>query len=64
MTIATPERLTLSVAEAARAIGVSRANAYNLIHAGELPSIRLGGRILVPRRALEERIARLAESSR
>ncbi|MEL6981776.1 MAG: helix-turn-helix domain-containing protein [Actinomycetota bacterium] len=47
------ERLALSVSEAAEALGISRASAYECIRIGDLPSIRMGGRILVPRRQLE-----------
>lgn len=46
-------RLTLSVSEAARLLGVSRALAYELVARGELPSLRLGRRVVVPRKALE-----------
>ena len=41
-------RLTLSVAEAAELVGISRTTAYELAQSGELPTIRLGRRILVP----------------
>ena len=47
------ERLTLTVEEAARALGISRTLAYELVTRGELPSLRLGRRLVVPRRALE-----------
>ena len=46
--------LTLSVTEAASLLGISRALAYELVARGELPSLRLGRRVVVPRRALEE----------
>jgi excisionase family DNA binding protein len=46
------DRLVLSVAEAGRLLGVSRAFAYELAARGELPTIRLGRRILVPKAAL------------
>lgn len=46
-------RLTLTVEEAARLLGISRALAYELVARRQLPSIRLGRRIVVPRRALE-----------
>ena len=45
-------RLVLSVTEAAGLLGISRGLAYELVARGELPSLRLGRRILVPRRAL------------
>lgn len=48
------QRLTLSVPEVAELVGVSRAHAYELIRIGRIPSIRLGRRLLVPRKALEE----------
>ena len=51
------ERLTLTVDEAAQALGISRALAYELIARYELPSLRLGRRIVVPRRALEVLLA-------
>ena len=47
------DRLTLTVEEAGRLLGISRALAYELVARGELPSLRLGRRIVVPRRALE-----------
>lgn len=46
--------LTLSVEEAARKIGLGRAAAYAAVHRGEIPSIRFGKRILVPKAALEQ----------
>ncbi|MGH9281615.1 MAG: helix-turn-helix domain-containing protein [Acidimicrobiales bacterium] len=47
------DRLTLTVEEAARLLGISRALGYELVARGEVPSIRLGRRIVVPRRALD-----------
>lgn len=49
----TREPLTLSVEQAAAVLGVSRAFAYTLVRTGQLPSVRLGRRIVVPTRALE-----------
>lgn len=46
------ERLTITVAEAASMLGISRSAAYDYIRAGELPAIRMGRRWLVPMRAL------------
>lgn len=45
-------QLVLSVAEAAAMLGISKDLAYDLIARGELPSLRLGRRIVVPRVAL------------
>ncbi len=46
------ERLALTVSEAGALIGISRALAYELVARGELPSIRLGRRLVVPKLAL------------
>jgi excisionase family DNA binding protein len=43
------ERLTLTVEEAGRLLGVSRGLAYEAARSGELPTIRLGSRLVVPR---------------
>lgn len=56
--------LLLRPAEAAEQLRVSRAQAYRLIESKEIPSIRVGSQLRVPRDALREWIARrLAESS-
>jgi len=49
--------LAMSVPEAAKLLGISRLKAYEYCRRGELPSIRLGGRVLVPRQALERLLA-------
>lgn len=40
--------LTLTVEEAGRALGVGRSTAYELVRSGDLASIRLRRRIVVP----------------
>jgi excisionase family DNA binding protein len=50
---ATGPRLTLTVEEAASALGISRASAYEAVRVGEIPSVRIGRRILVPQSALQ-----------
>jgi excisionase family DNA binding protein len=54
-----PDRvtLTMSVPEVADVLGISRAFAYALVARGDLPSLRLGRRVVVPRRALEQLVA-------
>ena len=42
----------VGVVEAGRALGVSRSTVWRLIRRGDLPSIRRGGRRLVPATAL------------
>ncbi len=48
------DRATITVTEAAHVLGISRSTAYELVHAGTLPALRLGRRIVVPTHALEE----------
>jgi len=50
-------RLCMSVPEAAKLLGISRNNAYELVKRGELPSIKLGKRKLIPKIALERKLA-------
>lgn len=50
----TGERRVWTVSEAALVLGISRAHAYELVARGELPHLRLGRRIVIPRHALEE----------
>lgn len=46
------EKLTLSVNEAARLLGIGRGSYYEAIKRNEVPYIRVGKRLLVPRAAL------------
>jgi excisionase family DNA binding protein len=56
------DRLALSVEEAGALLGISRDLAYDLVARHELPSVRLGRRLVVPRRALEDTLRRLADA--
>lgn len=48
-------RLTCSVSEVAKLYGIGRNAAYAAVRAGEIPSLRIGGRIVIPiARALEQ----------
>lgn len=47
-------RSTMTVEEAAKALGISRATAYEAVSRGEIPAIRIGRRILIPKVALEK----------
>lgn len=48
------QRLTMTVEQAAQALGISRAFAYEAVARGEIPAIRIGRRILIPRIALDK----------
>jgi excisionase family DNA binding protein len=56
------QRMALSVEEAGALLGISRDLAYDLVASRQLPSVRLGRRLVVPRRALEEALERLLEA--
>ena len=45
-------RLTLDVDEVAEALGVSPVSIYRAVKRGEIPAVRLGGRILIARETL------------
>lgn len=47
------EKVVFTVDEAAKFLGIGRAGAYQAVAQGEIPSVRIGRRILVPRQALE-----------
>ncbi len=50
-TVGVPDtaRLTLTVDETAELLGIGRAAAYRAINRGEIESLRIGRRLLVPR---------------
>lgn len=50
-------RRVWSVEEAAQLLGVSRAHAYELVARNELPHVRLGRRIVVPKHVIDELLA-------
>ena len=55
------DRLVFTVEEAAQLLGISRSFAYEAVRRGDIPSIRIGRRILVPKAALH-RLLDLSES--
>ena len=44
---------TLTIEEAARRLGIGRNQCYQAAHRGDIPVIRIGERLLVPRAALD-----------
>lgn len=47
-------RRTYSVEEAAKILGISRSLAYESVKTGEIEAIRIGGRIVIPERVIDE----------
>ena len=56
------ERLTMTVEEAAAALGISRAFAYEAVTRNEIPHVRIGRRILIPRAALDRMLGNAERS--
>ncbi len=54
---ATSERQTYTVDQAAALLCISRNSAYKAVRRGEIPTIKIGRRLLVPRAALERMLA-------
>jgi len=54
LNIGIDKRLCITVPEAAEMLGISRNFGYELVKRGELPVIRFGKRLLIPRVALEK----------
>lgn len=48
------DKLTLTVEEAAKLLGIGRNLCYDRVKTGEIPAIKIGRRLLVPRSALEK----------
>ena len=47
-------KLTFTVEETAKILGIGRNSAYEAVARGEIPVIRVGKRLLVPKAALEK----------
>lgn len=48
------QRQTYTVSEVAKILGIGRNTAYEVCRNGEIPTIKIGGRILIPRSAIDE----------
>lgn len=65
MTIPDPaEQPTMTVEAAGGLLGVSRSTAYEAVRSGEIPSIRLGRRLLVPTAAIRRMLLLEAAAQR
>ena len=50
---ATTDRVTYSVEEVARVLGIGRNTAYEAVRTGKIPALRIGRRYLIPVDALQ-----------
>lgn len=53
----TDTRPLLAPRDVALLLNVSRETVYRLIRSGQLPSVRVGGQLRIPRRTLAQRLA-------
>ena len=56
----TANRVTISVPEAGRRLGIGRNAAYEAARCGDLPVLKFGKRIVVPLAAFERKLAGVA----
>ncbi len=52
---------TLTVEQAGRELGISRNLAYAAANSGEIPTVRIGRRLIVPRVAFDKMLAQAGE---
>jgi excisionase family DNA binding protein len=57
------EPLTYTVPEAAALLRIHKITAYEAIKRGEIPAVKVGRRLLVPRKALEEMLAKVSPTA-
>ncbi len=60
----TDERILLTVEETAKMLGIGRTLAWRLVQQGDLPSVRLGRCVRVPRGLLEAWLKRQSGDTR
>ena len=58
------EKLVLNVPEVAALLGLGKTATWEGIWRGEIPHIKVGRRVLVPREALNGMLSRIAQSKR
>lgn len=58
------KRLTMTIPEAAEKLGIGRNQGYEAARNGQIPTIKIGKRLLVPVTALENKLANAGASDR
>jgi excisionase family DNA binding protein len=58
----TDKRLTMTIPQAAKAIGIGRNQGYEAARLGQIPTIKIGKRLLVPVAALENKLLNAGSS--
>ena len=55
------QKKVMTVIEAAKELGISKGSAYEAARTGEIPTIRIGRRLIVPRAAFERMLEQAGE---
>ena len=55
------EKKVLTVMEAAAELGISKGSAYEAVRSGQIPTIRIGRRLIVPRAAFDKMLEQAGE---
>ena len=56
------QKLGISVAEAAKRLGISTRTAYEWVRRADFPAFRIGNRVIVYEKGLEEWVKKMAEN--
>jgi len=57
------EKQTYTVPQAGEVLGIGRSAAYQGVHTGEIPSIKIGNRIVIPKAALDRMLNEAGKST-
>ena len=63
VTVMPGDSLTFTVTEVAKLLGISRGAAYEGVREGQIPALRIGRRILIPKAALERLLEQSASAA-
>ncbi|MGY3489627.1 excisionase family DNA binding protein [Bradyrhizobium sp. USDA 4011] len=58
--VAAPTTATMTIDEAAKRLRIGRNQAYEAVHRGDLPVIKIGKRLLIPTAALDRMLGEIA----
>ena len=64
MVIADDDRLVLTIEEAGKLLGLGRSGTYEAARRGDIPTIKIGSRILMPKAALLKLLEETARGGR
>lgn len=56
------EKKVLTIIEAAEELGISKGSAYEAARSGEIPTLRIGRRLIVPRAAFDRMLEKAGET--